>query len=402
MADTKSAKSTLADVAVLSLADFERIKKNSVNHTKEELRNLKQIQIEQKKQIDANSQARKERIKEIDKTRTDRFQMSDIDRENIEKNKIIAALAKEKTDEEEDSVKEMNKLILYSKVASTREKQLNEQKKIYSEYKKQDAKMDLMMELERLKELQFQEEITKIRREQQRQGALIIVDQIKERDYERVKQKEILERERVMMVKQIQELEEEEKRNAEMKKIQADRLAKEVEESNKRAIELKERKKLEDKELELKVIQYNLEKAKKEEEEQLEKKRVREEKERETQKLREKQERAQDKQSELDAIRAKRAYEETERNAREKEKNEIIVRNQKVVLMLEANERQKYEKELKLAEQAKFEEEEYQKIVHNQLKNLELEKKKEEERKKMRYDHNFELRYFFINFLDDK
>jgi hypothetical protein len=392
MADTKSSKSTLADVAILSLADFERIKKNSVNHTKEELRNLKQIQEEQKKQIDANSQARKERIKEIDKTRTDRFQMSDIDRENIEKNKIIAALAKQKTDEEEDCVKEMNKLILYSKVASTREKQLNEQKRIYNEYKKQDAKMDLMMELERLKELQFQEETTKIRREQQRQGALIIVDQIKERDYERIRQKEVLEKERIMMVKQIQELEEEEKRNAEMKKIQADKLAKEVEESNKRAIELKERKKLEDKELELKVIQYNLEKAKKEEEDQLEKKRVREEKEKETQKLREKQERAQDKQAELDAIRAKRAYEETERQAREKEKNEIIVRNQKVVMMLEANERQKYDKELKLAEQAKFEEEEYQKIVQNQLKNLELDKKKEEERKKMRYDHNFELR----------
>ena len=63
----------------------------------------------------------------------------------------------------------------------------------------------------------------------------------------------------------------------------------------------------------------SIEKAKKEEEELAERKRIRDEKEKETQRLREKQERAQDKQAELDAIRAKRAFEEAERKAREKE-----------------------------------------------------------------------------------
>ena len=108
--------------------------------------------------------------------------------------------------------------------------------------------------------------------------------------------------------------------------------------------------------------------------------------------MRERQEIAQDKQAELDAIRAKRAYEEAERNAREKEKNEILVRNKKVILMLEANEKQKYNKELKLGEQAKNEEEEYHKIIEKQLKNMESDRKKDEERKQMRYDHNYELR----------
>ena len=54
------------------------------------------------------------------------------------------------------------------------------------------------------------------------------------------------------------------------------------------------------------------------------------------------------------------------------------------------------DKELKLAEQAKQEEIEYHKIVENQLKTMEAEKNREEERKKMRYDHNFELRYYII------
>lgn len=60
--------------------------------------------------------------------------------------------------------------------------------------------------------------------------------------------------------------------------------------------------------------------------------------------------------------------------------------------LLEANEKQKYEKEYKLAEQAKQEQEEYQKIIEKQIKDLETERRKEQDRKKMRFDHNNELR----------
>jgi len=61
--------------------------------------------------------------------------------------------------------------------------------------------------------------------------------------------------------------------------------------------------------------------------------------------------------------------------------------------LLEANEKQKLDKEYKLAEQAKQEQEEYQKIIEKQMKDLENERRKEEDKKRMRYDHNNELRY---------
>jgi len=60
--------------------------------------------------------------------------------------------------------------------------------------------------------------------------------------------------------------------------------------------------------------------------------------------------------------------------------------------MLKANEKQKLDKELKLAEQAKHEEEEYHKIIEKQLRDLENERRKDEDKKKMRFDHNWELR----------
>ena len=175
-------------------------------------------------------------------------------------------------DEEHDLVKGMNKLSLYSKVATIRDRQKIEKNRIVGEYKNQTAKMDLMMEYERLKELKFQEDRNQERKEQQKNGALIIVDQIKERDFDRLRQKEIIDKERIMIKRQMKELEDEDKRIGEMKKVQAGKLSKEVSEANHTAIELKERKKHEEKELELKIFQYNMDKIKKEEDEILEKK----------------------------------------------------------------------------------------------------------------------------------
>ena len=193
--------------------------------------------------------------------------LSDIDRENISRANTLKEKAQKLIDENSDEAKDMNKLILYAKVATIRDIQKEESKFIYNEFKKQEEKMDLMMELDRLKELQLQENRERTRKDQQKAGSLVIVDQIKERDMERIKGKEMLERERQMILKQTKELEEEFKRQAEIKKEQAARLAKEVDETNIKAIEIKERKKIEEKELELRIHQYNLEKAKREEEE---------------------------------------------------------------------------------------------------------------------------------------
>lgn len=68
----------------------------------------------------------------------------------------------------------------------------------------------------------------------------------------------------------------------------------EVEDANKKAIEVKDHKKVEEKELEMKIVDYNRQKALREEEQLHEARRIKEEKEREVQRLRELQEKAQD------------------------------------------------------------------------------------------------------------
>lgn len=92
--------------------------------------------------------------------------------------------------------------------------------------------------------------------------------------------------------------------------------------ANQESLAQKELKVIEEKKLEQQIVEYNRQKILREEEAILEEKRKQEEKEKEIQRLRDLQEKAQDRQSEIDALKAKRAYEEGERIARERDRQE--------------------------------------------------------------------------------
>lgn len=80
----------------------------------------------------------------------------------------------------------MNQMVIYSKCVTIRDKQLEEQKQLEEEYKAENKWLDIMMEIERLKSLKYQEEWEQKWKEAQRQGALVIIDQIKEREMQRI------------------------------------------------------------------------------------------------------------------------------------------------------------------------------------------------------------------------
>jgi hypothetical protein len=77
-------------------------------------------------------------------------------------------------DEEHDDVKHMNQMVLYSKVVTIRDKQLEET--IEREWVEEQKRLDIMMEIERLKGLKVAEEREIIRQQAQRKGATVIID----------------------------------------------------------------------------------------------------------------------------------------------------------------------------------------------------------------------------------
>ena len=379
------------DTSYLTFYDYERIRKNAIVPTKEEIFNNQRVQREQESTQLAKARALKEKIINYDLNQP-RTKLSDIQRQKIKSDNNLLSEAQKALDQNEDCVKEMEKLALYAKVASIRERQLKEHEMMEQMYKKKEEKLDTMMELERLKELKHQQSRENDRKKKQRDGCLIIIDQIKQKEYEKIKQREIIDKEKQIILRQLKELADEDIRQNERKRISNEKTAKEIVESNRINALNKQKKLLEEKEEDLKILKYNLEKAKKEEEELKERKRIQEEKEREVQKLREKQEKAQDKQAELDALRAKRAFEQSEREARIKEQNELLLKKKKIEELIESNKRQKLYKQQQLAEEAKKEQEEYQRMVKQYLEDNEKERRMEEDKKKKLYENTQDLK----------
>jgi hypothetical protein len=86
-------------------------------------------------------------------------------------------------------------MTLYAKVVTVRDKQLQENKYLEADWVNEQKRLDLMMEIERLKALKAEDERERLRVEAQRRGAAVIIEQIKEREVVRVKEREQLERE---------------------------------------------------------------------------------------------------------------------------------------------------------------------------------------------------------------
>ena len=67
-------------------------------------------------------------------------------------------------------------MMLYSKVVTIRDRQKEEQKRLEQDWLDEQKRMDIMMEIERLKSLKMQEEREVRRKDMQRQGAAVIID----------------------------------------------------------------------------------------------------------------------------------------------------------------------------------------------------------------------------------
>ena len=156
--------------------------------------NTNKIYGEQREAQGSKAKALKERLLSYDKTNPSKFHLEEFDKQFIGKNNEMKNQAQRRNDLNEDVVKQMNKLVLYAKIATIRDRQKEEQKLMGKMYKNKEGKLDTMMELERLKELQLQEQREISRKKQQKEGALVIIDQIKEKDRERLKRREIQEK----------------------------------------------------------------------------------------------------------------------------------------------------------------------------------------------------------------
>eukprot|EP01064_Diplonema_japonicum_P026285 TRINITY_DN37705_c0_g1_i1.p1 TRINITY_DN37705_c0_g1~~TRINITY_DN37705_c0_g1_i1.p1 ORF type:complete len:479 (+),score=134.26 TRINITY_DN37705_c0_g1_i1:43-1479(+) len=297
-----------------------------------------------------------------------------------------------KLDEELDEVKYMNKIMLYTKCVTIRDAQINEKKAIGFERAEDEKQLDIMMEVERLKALKMYEEREQKRIENRKRGAAVIRAQIEEREQERLRRLELKQQEQEAMLRHIERMKDDDRKEGLKKKEAAKRLMEDVALANAEQIRLKNRQREVEQAEDRRRSEYIKEKDAREQEIQAEHERVKSEKEREIARLRSLQEKAQDKQAELDALRARRAQEAAEREFRQKEKEAIARVTAINADLARARQSQKLEKEQTLTEQAKLENEEFERIIAVQRQWDSQEQSKKELEKERRLKNAEDLR----------
>lgn len=344
-----------------------------------------------KAEVQKKANARKQKMMELEAQRKLAVPPSEVEQQQLAEKAALLSAADKQMAEELDDVKKMNQMMLYSKVVTIRDAQLNEKKVIEKERLEEERRLDTIMEVERLKALKMYEERDLRRKADQRSGALVIIDQIRERERERVRQLELQDQERDAMLRQNDEMKQEEVRQIIAKKEAGKKLLEEVAASNAGQIELKKQEKEKLKEEDLMIQVYLRDREKRDQERQQHEDAIKAEKERETARLRAQQEKLKDKQAELDALRAKRAAEESERQWR-KQQQLAAERNSAIQRSLdEAREVQKLEKERRLIEQAQQEKEEFDRILRVQREAESIEQVGKQNKMNAAREHMMEL-----------
>lgn len=253
------------EVAVLTAAELQRMRKEAVIVTHDELVQRKKIAEEQREKQQALAKAKKERMMKLEEEKKRNAPLrNEFEIEEAEKRTALQKKAQRLLDENLDEVKEMKKLVNYAKVVTVRDKQLEEKRFIYDKRAEEQKRLDLMMEMERLKKIKAAEEKERNLQEQKIAGHKVIIEQMKEREIKRLKEKEEQAKEAQAILREMKAVEEDERLKALEKVEFQKKTMNEIQHSNTIAIEKKHRLKQKEVEEDEKIYKYAIAKAQKE------------------------------------------------------------------------------------------------------------------------------------------
>lgn len=366
---TNSAKRTSpAPTKVLTFREIQRMKQPASALSHDEIVAIRADRRETRELERTEGRVRRERMEQVELSRLDNKQSSETERLNQAQALATRTRAEILMDEALDEVKNMNQMMLYSKCVTIRDAQLEEKKHIKAEAQEEERRMDLMMELERVKALDEYERRDIARKEKLMSGAAVLMKQIEDRAKERQRQEELLDMDRQQMLREIQRMKLEEVEEIAKKREAGAALLADVAHAN-AAQQDRRRLVLQfEKEEEGRIAAYLAEKDKREMEVEVEKRQIAREKEMETARMRARQEKQADTAAELDELRAARVHEERERSFRLKER---LAADRSIEInadLARAREHQKMLKLKALGDQAREERREFHKVIESQMR----------------------------------
>ena len=377
---------------VISKDQLHRMQKTALNKDSLTEEEEKKRQAEERERVRERAQAMKAQMRAMDAEQLRRKQelLGEDCEQQRSKNELqsrIESLQQAQIDE----IKYMSLLENDTRCVFVREQQLTEKREALKQNIEEVKRLDLIMEVGRLKKVRDEEEKERRRRELEKEGRRVIIDQIQDNHLKRLKQMDEQAIEAQEMVAHAQRLKEEElQRELERKARKAETLA-EIVRTNHEAMHHKRVLLAQEKEEDDKIMHYLKQKALKEEELQREQQRLHDLKEKEIALLREKQEKAMDRQMELDQLRAKRARQKEERLAREREQAQAELAVQRNLELKKSRQEQIAEKHQKIFEQALRDKQEYDRIIVAKKDAIERERALQAEKENQKQNYKQDL-----------
>uniref|UniRef100_A0A3P9AAU7 Cilia- and flagella-associated protein 45 n=1 Tax=Esox lucius TaxID=8010 RepID=A0A3P9AAU7_ESOLU len=363
---------------ILRPSEIQRIATASRVPTREEREAMLEAQQKEREMAMDAAEERKAHIRQADLSRQKNQGLSELEAEAKERAQYLLERANAMRMEQEDEVKKLNELILGAQCHAVRDAQILERQQILTELQEEERRLDAMMEVDRRKALEAQEQIDELRKHQRIQGKQLIVKQIEERLEDRMLQDEIKEQEGQQMLENLERIQMEELEALERKKEERQRLQQEILRINEESFLAKERKKEEERLADLRAVEYTRKKMEREAEYEAEQRRIMREKEKEVARLRAMQERERDHKAEQDELRARRNQEAAERDWRKKEKEQLKKKAEVEERLKAARLQQVTHKEHLLSIEAGRERAEFERVLRAQQASISKEKEKEE------------------------
>ncbi|XP_052561465.1 cilia- and flagella-associated protein 45 isoform X2 [Tympanuchus pallidicinctus] len=303
---------------IIGLQDFQRIQESSRVQSKEQREaELAALKAQREAELEAMNE-RKAAAKR--QTLLQQSKPSELEEEAKERAQHLLQRANRMRMEQEDEIKEFSELLLGVKCHMIRDTQILEKRQIGRELEEEEKRLARMMEVERQKADEMQEELEGRRKRELMQGRQELVKQIEKNAEERALRAEQKDQESQEMLRYLEQLKVEEQKELEQKKEQQKKIQAEIKRINDESQRCKEEQLQKEKMEDERVLEYQRQKMEREAELEAEQERIRREKEKEVAQLRAMQEKALDQQAERDALRAKRSQEAAEREWRRKEK----------------------------------------------------------------------------------
>ncbi|XP_051849651.1 cilia- and flagella-associated protein 45 isoform X1 [Antechinus flavipes] len=377
---------------IISPEEFERIKFASRVLTQEERNAMEEAHRKERADVLNAVTLRKQMMKQKEMVRQKNRKLNDLEEEAKERAQNLLEKANAMRMEQEVEIKDMNQIIRNARCHAIRDAQILEKRLIQKEMDTEEKRLDQIMELERQKAIEREEELLRKRKEERIRGRRHIIQQMEKNEEERSLKAEVREQEIQQMLQYIEQLQEEDIKDMEQRHQDKLRMQAEIkrinDENQKRKEDLLNQEKLADQI----VMEFTKKKLVRESEFEAEQEKIRKEKDKETARLRAMQEKAQDYQAEQDALRARRNQEMAEREWRQKEKESAQKKAETEAMMKQIRKEQVAFKEHSLAVQVQRDRDEFERILRAQRLQIEKEHEEEEKKAKENLHHANELR----------